>query len=66
MYVPILTWIDNTLVIVAANGDASKLCWGKLNTANMSIMAKCIGYSAKSEVRKEKQQKFSTSVFFLQ
>lgn len=33
-------WInDNTLVIMAANGDASKIVWTKLNTDDMSIIA---------------------------
>ena len=33
-------WIDdNTLVVMAANGDASKVIWSKLNTDNMSILA---------------------------
>ena len=58
------TWIDdNTLVIVAANGDASKLCWSKLNTANMSIMAEgTLDIPLpKSEVEGETTKKFSTS-----
>ncbi|WP_101690657.1 DUF4374 domain-containing protein [Dysgonomonas massiliensis] len=32
-------WIsDNTLVLIAANGDASKVIWIKVNTDNMTIM----------------------------
>lgn len=33
-------WInDNTLVIMAANGDATKIIWTKLNTDDMSIIS---------------------------
>lgn len=33
-------WInDNTLVIMAANGDASKIIWTKLNTDDMTIIS---------------------------
>lgn len=33
-------WIsDNTLVLIAANGDASKVIWIKLNADNMTILA---------------------------
>lgn len=33
-------WLnDNTLVIMAANGDADKIIWTKLNTDNMTITA---------------------------
>ena len=32
------TWIDdNTLVIIASNGDATKVIWTKINTSNMTI-----------------------------
>lgn len=34
------TWIgDNTLVIIAANGDADKVIWTKINTENMTIIS---------------------------
>ncbi len=34
------TWLDdNTLLIMAANGDAKKILWTKLNTADMTIIA---------------------------
>lgn len=33
-------WIDdNTLVIIAANGNADKVIWTKINTANMTIVS---------------------------
>ena len=58
------TWIDdNTLLVMAASGDASKVLWSKLNADNMSIIAE--GELdiplPKSEVEGEETKKFSTS-----
>ena len=34
------TWIDdNTLVIIASNGDATKVIWTKINASNMTIIS---------------------------
>ena len=34
------TWIDdNTLVIIASNGDATNVIWTKINTSNMEIIS---------------------------
>lgn len=57
-------WLDdNTLVIMAASGDASKVLWSKLNADNMSIMEEGtldIPLPV-SEVEGEETKKFSTS-----
>ena len=57
-------WIDdNTLVVMAANGDASKVIWSKLNTDNMSILAEGTLdiLLPESEVTGEETKKFTTS-----
>lgn len=57
-------WIDdNTLVIMSANGDASKVIWSKLNTDNMSILEEgTLDISLpESEVAGEETKKFTTS-----
>ena len=57
-------WIDdNTLVVMAANGDASKIIWSKLNTDNMSILAEGTLdiLLPESEVTGEETKKFTTS-----
>lgn len=48
-------WIDdNTLVIMAANGDATKIIWTKLDAANMTILSE-------GTLNLEKLSKYSTS-----
>ncbi len=57
-------WIDdNTLVIMSANGDASKINWSKLNADNMSILEEgTLNIPLpKSEVEGEETKKFTTS-----
>lgn len=57
-------WIDdNILVVMAANGDASKIIWSKLNTDNMSILAEgTLDIPLpESEVTGEETKKFTTS-----
>lgn len=57
-------WIDdNTLVIMAANGDASKVLWTKLNADNMSIIEEgTLDIPLpESEVDGEETKKFTTS-----
>lgn len=57
-------WVDdNTLVIMSANGDASKIIWSKLNADNMSILEEGtldIPLPV-SEVAGEETKKFTTS-----
>lgn len=57
-------WIDdNTLVIMAANGDASQIIWSKLNTDNMSILSEgTLDIPLpESEIAGEETRKFTTS-----
>lgn len=57
-------WIDdNTLVVMAANGDASKVLWTKLNADNMSIIEESTLDIPlpESEVEGEETKKFTTS-----
>ena len=54
---------DNTLVIMAASGDASKIIWSKLNADDMSIIEEgTLDIPLpESEIKGEETKKFSTS-----